>query len=207
MLDACNGLMREFECSVLLVHHTGVSEEAQHRARGSSAWRGALDIEVSVVPAKGDEPIQVVQRKSKDAELAHNVYGHLQSVAIPNWFDEDGEPVTSAVFSITDAPAEKPNKKEKAINKHIKLFENAWWHSGAEERESAPYLSRSAFMNYLIENMGISEASAKVYCKPSQPNRPISELLLAEMIEAHEHGWIVSNEVQASAMLMRKGTL
>lgn len=204
MLDACNGLMREFECSVLLVHHTGVSEEAQHRARGSSAWRGALDIEVSVVPAKGDEPIQVVQRKSKDAELAHSVYGHLQSVAIPTWFDEDGEAVTSAVFSITDAPPEKANKKDKAISKHIKLFENAWWNSKAEERNQLPYLSRSAFMNYLIENIGISEASAKVYCKPSQPNRPISELLLAELIEAHEHGWVVCNEVQASAMLVRK---
>ena len=32
MLDACNSLMREFACSVLLVHHTGVSDEAQHRA-------------------------------------------------------------------------------------------------------------------------------------------------------------------------------
>ena len=52
MLDACNGLMREFNCSVILVHHTGVSDEAQHRARGSSAWRGALDIEVSIVPSK-----------------------------------------------------------------------------------------------------------------------------------------------------------
>ena len=44
MLDSCNALMMEFNCSVVLVHHTGVSDEAQHRARGSSAWRGALDI-------------------------------------------------------------------------------------------------------------------------------------------------------------------
>lgn len=43
MLDACAGLMAEFGCSVLLVHYTGVADEAQHRARGSSAWRGALD--------------------------------------------------------------------------------------------------------------------------------------------------------------------
>jgi phage/plasmid primase-like uncharacterized protein len=54
MLDACNALMQEFACSVILVHHTGVSEEAQHRARGSSAWRGALDFEISIVPAKDD---------------------------------------------------------------------------------------------------------------------------------------------------------
>jgi RecA-family ATPase len=58
MLDACGNLMQEFNCSVILVHHTGVSEEAQHRARGSSAWRGALDIEISVVPGKKDVPMQ-----------------------------------------------------------------------------------------------------------------------------------------------------
>ena len=50
MLDACAAMINEFDCSVILVHHTGVSNEAQHRARGSSAWRGALDIEISVVP-------------------------------------------------------------------------------------------------------------------------------------------------------------
>jgi hypothetical protein len=29
MLDACNALMMEFKCSVILVHHTGVSDEAR----------------------------------------------------------------------------------------------------------------------------------------------------------------------------------
>jgi hypothetical protein len=104
MIDACAALMREFSCSVLLVHHTGVADEAQHRARGSSAWKGALEIEISVVPAKGDTPIQIVQRKSKDAEEAEPVFANLQSVAINGWLDEDGEPVTSAVLVAAKAP-------------------------------------------------------------------------------------------------------
>jgi hypothetical protein len=206
MLDACNRLMQEFGCSVLLVHHTGVSDEAQHRARGSSAWRGALDIEISIVPAKGDQPMQIVQRKSKDSELARDIYAKLESIAIPGWVDEDGQQVSSAVIKIDDAPAPKEDKKEKAIGKHIKLFENAWWASGAEDRDGLPYLSRSGFVNYLVQNMGIKEESAKLYCKPSQPNRPISEMLLAEMIAAHEHGWIMVDEVQGSAMILRRGT-
>jgi hypothetical protein len=197
--------MREFGCSVLLVHHTGVSDEAQHRARGSSAWRGALDIEISIVPAKGEQPMQIVQRKSKDAELTKDVYARLQSVQIPGWFDEDGQPVTSAVIQIEDAPAIKEDKKEKAISKHVKMFENAWRASGAEDRNGKPYLSRSGFVNYLVQKMGIKEESAKLYCKPSQPNRPISELLLAQMIEAYEHGWIMVDEVQAGSMLLARG--
>ena len=88
MLDACAALMLEFSCTVILVHHTGVSEEAQHRARGSSAWRGALDIEISIVPSKPDKPMEIVQRKSKDAEMAQTVYVELEPVAIPGWLED-----------------------------------------------------------------------------------------------------------------------
>jgi hypothetical protein len=205
MLDACAGLMNEFACSVLLVHHTGVADEAQHRARGSSAWRGALDIEISVVPPRADgEPIQIVQRKSKDAEIAEPIFVNLQSVPITGWIDEDNEQVTSAVIVEAAAPA----KAEKSTNldKHRKMFESAWWASGAEEREGAPYLSRSGFIEYLVQNLGVKESSAKVYAKASQAGRPISDLLTGELIKAHEHGWIVTDEMNASVMMMRKAS-
>ena len=202
MLDACNSLMQEFNCSVILVHHTGVAEEAQHRARGSSAWRGALDIEISIVPGKDDQPMKIVQRKSKDAELAQTVYVELQQVTIPGWYDEDNQPVTSAVIVQSQAPANP--KKDGKIESHRKTFENAWWASGAEERNGLPYLSRSAMLDYLIQKMDVSETSAKQYLKPSVPGKPISDLLLAEIIEAFEHGWTVIDQTQASSMLIRK---
>jgi phage/plasmid primase-like uncharacterized protein len=202
MLDACNSLMHEFNCSVILVHHTGVSEEAQHRARGSSAWRGALDIEISIVPGKDGAPMQIVQRKSKDAELAETVHAELHQVTIPGWKDEDDQPVTSAVVVETQAPTTE--KKNSKLDSHRKTFENAWWSSGAEERNGQPYLSRSAMIDYLVQKMDVSEASAKQYIKPSIPGKPIADLLVAEIIEAFEHGWIVANEAQASAMLIRK---
>lgn len=104
MIQAADGLKEEFGCTVILVHHTGVSDEAQHRARGSSAWKGALEIEISVVPAKGDTPIQIVQRKSKDAEEAKPVYVTLQTVPIKGWLDDDGEQVTSAVLMPAEGP-------------------------------------------------------------------------------------------------------
>lgn len=202
MLDACNSLMNEFGCSVILVHHTGVAEEAQHRARGSSAWRGALDIEISIVPGKEGVPMQIVQRKSKDAELAQTVHVELQQVTIPGWYDEDQQPVTSAVIVQAKPPASP--RKDSKIDSHRKTFENAWWASGAEERNGLPYLSRSAMVDYLIEKMDVSETSAKQYIKPSVPGKPIADMLVAEIIEAFEHGWIVIDDAQASAMLIRK---
>ena len=202
MLDACNALMQEFNCSVILVHHTGVSDEAQHRARGSSAWRGALDIEISIVPGKEGVPMQIVQRKSKDAELAETIHVELQQVAIPGWRDEDNQQVTSAVIVQAQAPIVA--KKDSKIDSHRKTFENAWWSSGAEERNGLPYLSRSAMMDYLVQKMNVSESSAKVYIKPSATGKPIADMLVAEIIESFEHGWIVIDDTQASVMMIRK---
>jgi hypothetical protein len=61
-------------------------------------------------------------------------------------------------------------------------------------------------MDYLVQKLAISEASAKQYMKASVPGKPIADLLTAQIIEAFEHGWSVVDEVQASAMLIRKST-
>jgi putative DNA primase/helicase len=203
MLDACGNLMQEFNCSVILVHHTGVSEEAQHRARGSSAWRGALDIEISVVPGKKDVPMQLIQRKSKDAEMAATVYLELQTITIPGWYDEDNQPVTSAVVIESKAPPEP--KKDTKIDAHRKMFENAWWACGAEERDGQPYLSRSGLKDKLLQD-GNAERTVRNMVNPSYPDKLIGALLNAMIIEATEHGWVVVDEVQASAMILRKNT-
>lgn len=201
MLDACGALMREFGCSVILVHHTGVSDEAQHRARGSSAWRGALDIEISVVPAKGSEPMQLVQRKSKDAELCEPIFCNLQKIDIPGWLDEDGAQVTSAVLVEAEAPTEK--KRESKVDANIKLFENAWWASGAEEHDGAPYVSRSALKDKLLAD-GNADRTVKNMMNPSYTDKLIGMLLQSDIIKPALQGWTVVCETQMSAMLMRK---
>ena len=208
MLDACGALMEKFGCAVILVHHTGVSEEAQHRARGSSAWRGALDIEISIIPAKDGGPMQIVQRKSKDAEMADPVYVRLASVEIPGWIDEDGEQVTSAVIEQSDElpSAVTGGRKESKLSGHIKTLSNGWWASGAEQRGNSPYLSRSGFAGYLESGMGLSEASIKQYLKPSAEGKLIHDLLQAGTIRPHEHGWVIEDDELASSLLMSKNS-
>ena len=202
MLDACAQLMRESKCTVILVHHTGVSDEAQHRARGSSAWRGALDIEISIVPATSNLPMQLVQRKSKDAELAPTINVELQQVTIPGWLDEDGQPVTSAV--LVPSTMQATVKTDVKLATHRKTIENAWWASGTPERRGHPYIERGALMEYLVHKMGISEASARVYVRPSADGKLIAALLVAQVIESDDGGWIVSDPVESSAMMIRK---
>lgn len=202
MIDACAGLMREFDCSVLLVHHTGVSDEAQHRARGSSAWKGALEIEISIVPSKGDQPMQIVQRKSKDAEEAATLYANLNIVPINGWVDEDGEQVCSAILALEEAPTER--KKESKLDGNRKLFEGAWWAAGAEVVDDMPYISRSALIDHIVNKLQISEASAKQYVKPSVQDKLVGALTIAEIIEPKGHGWAVICPVTAAALMMSK---
>jgi len=202
MLDSCAALMATFSCSVLLVHHTGVNEDAQGRARGSSAWRGALDIEVSVTSKDGT--ITIAQRKSKDAEMLAPIHARLASVAIPGWLDEDGAPVTSAVLAASDAPPVR--EKEPAGSKHRKTFERAWFESKAETVDGAPYLTRSALRQHL-ERDGWKASTIDQAVKPSaRPGSVIRDLLDAGFIAAKDHGWIVIDPMRASGLILAKGS-
>jgi phage/plasmid primase-like uncharacterized protein len=201
MLDSCAALMSEFRCSVLLVHHTGVSDEAQGRARGSSAWRGALDIEVSVTTK--DSTITIAQKKSKDAEMLPPIFGQLASVTIPGWMDEDGAPVTSAVLAAADAPPVR--EKESPGAKHRKAWENAWWSSGAEVLDGDPYLTRSALRQYL-EADGWKASTIDQGLKPSaRPGSMVRDLIDCKFLAPKAHGWIVADPVRASGLVLGKG--
>lgn len=202
MLDACAAMMDEFGASTLLVHHTGVSDEAQHRARGSSAWKGALDIEVSISPAKASDPISITQKKAKDSKEAETIYAELRSIEISGWLDEDGGQVTSAVVERAHPPTKKTGDSK--LDRHGKMLECAWWAAGAEDKDGMPYVSRSGFMRYLTEEMDLKESTARMYCKPAAIGKPISDLTLGGVIEAREHGWVVIDKNKASALMLAK---
>jgi phage/plasmid primase-like uncharacterized protein/KaiC/GvpD/RAD55 family RecA-like ATPase len=185
MLDACAELMDTFKAAVILVHHTGVSDEAQHRARGSSAWRGALDIEVSVVP-QDNGLMQVVQRKSKDAELAEDITVELMSVPITGWLDEDGEQVTSAVVELTDR---KPQRKDSAkMHQHQQTFRRAWEHGGSVWRDSLPYVTREAVAEVLGLD-GLKDGSIRNALNPNADRKLVNVLMQAGYVTPTPGGW------------------
>ena len=198
MLDACGALIQEFKATVVLVHHTGVSAEAQHRARGSSAWKGALDVEISVIPG---DTIEIVQRKSKDAEAAPNLFAELQSVPIAGWYDEDGEQVTSAVM-VEGVEVVKATK-DNPIIKHQRTFEMAW--KGVKnpiDPDGRPYISRDDLIGYHVNQMGISQSSAAQYVRPSRDKGIVNELLASGDINTNGDGWSVSSDTWKAALLL-----
>jgi hypothetical protein len=207
MFGACNVVASALNATVVLNHHTGHGIDTKGRARGSSAWKASLD--ASILIAKGDDgTIEVSCTKMKDAEPPAAFVGRLDSVAL-GWVDEDGEEVKGAVFVKLEGEVVAPKKPkvDSRLEKHRKTFEGAWWASGAEERAGAPYLSRAALRAYLVEHMGMTEATANQLTKPTATGKLIAELLTAEVITSHEHGWIMTHDEHANALRLAKGGL
>lgn len=200
MLNACQIVSRALNSSICLNHHTGHSVDSKNRARGSSAWKASLD--ASILVMKVDSSIEVSCTKMKDAEPPEPFFGKLLSVDL-GWVDEDGEAITGAVFTLEDNPPTKKDKKDTKTDGFRKVWENAWWSSGAEVINGQPYLSRSALKEKLIRD-GNAERTVRNMVNPSYSDKLIGYLIQAEMIRATEHGWVMVNEVETSALLLRK---
>lgn len=192
MLDACAALMREFDCSVLLVHHVGVNPMAKDRARGSSAWRGALEIEIGVRQEKDSTVRQLVQHKSKDAEIAMPTWVDFKAVEIDGWLDDDGEQVTSAVVVPADAP--KMTKEQEARQADERTLYDAWVASGrpytmTDTAERVPLITREAMTEH-FERMGKKTSSI---AKELQANsgRFINRCIDRETVISRQNDWIL----------------
>jgi len=55
-----------------------------------------------------------------------------------------------------------------------------------------------------MSNEGLSEATAKTYSQASKQGRLIYNLLNSQIIQAQSHGWVVTDNVTAASMMLRK---
>lgn len=60
-------IMQEFDCTVMIVHHTGQSSDNKGRVRGSSVFKAAMDMELKV--EQEGMALTLTMTKSKDTEI------------------------------------------------------------------------------------------------------------------------------------------
>lgn len=101
LVAGCTALMHEFGCSVILVHHTGVSGE---RMRGSSVLPGAVDMAWGV-EKRNDTLVEMATDLRKDGEDL-KLRLKIEVVTIR---DKEGVPVRFPV------PGGKGTKEEKTV--------------------------------------------------------------------------------------------
>ena len=66
-----------------------------------------------------------------------------------------------------------------------------------------PFVSRDGMLQFLIENDGLSAASANKYCQSSN-DKFIGGLVNADVLAVLEDGWAIKNEVITSAWMLEK---
>jgi hypothetical protein len=107
-IKAKDRIKKKYGCCVMSVHHTGKDKTAG--GRGSSAFKGAWDAEHCL--SVNDGNIELSTPKLKERKPLPPKAFRLESVNT-GWFDDDNEPVYSAVIVASDYV---PSKKEKPLN-------------------------------------------------------------------------------------------
>lgn len=194
LIDACGRLQQRFGCSVLLVHHTGNSAEAQHRARGSSAWRAALDFELSLKQNSG--LITLSCQKLKDGAAPADRYFRLADVEIDGMIDADGKPVCCPVVESVAAPMRRSISDTKLDNAKSDL-RRAFLTGGVTLPDGAAHISRKALLHYLTTHKGLTEKSAKAEFKPSRGGF-IATLTDHQVVREGGDGWLIVDPSVAS---------
>lgn len=114
----CRKIIQDLGCTVLNVHHTGLNSEAKNRARGASALKGACDFELQL--KKSGTLITLSTPKIKDGKEQSDLLFNLRQHEIPEWLDDDGEPVTSCTIELATELMqyrETKGKEEKTLSK------------------------------------------------------------------------------------------
>lgn len=182
-LNCVDTLRSAYSCSGLYVHHTGNSDDAQKRARGSSAWKGALDFEISVSVADDGRTRVIEQVKMKDAELLEPMYGTITGEPI-DVYDDEGEQSTGAVFDVCGEPVSESDAK---LEEAMSLLLSAYVESGrSDNRISYGYLK-----NWLIESQQVTRKTAEKMMNPNEGNRFIGRLVRSGSVTKEGDGFYI----------------
>ena len=96
----CNLIIQEFGCTVLLVHHTGHNIETQGRARGSSVFKAAMDLEIKA--ELNGHILTLSMTKSKDTEIQPSMRFDMKSIEVAGFYKSTGEPDTTCVLELNE---------------------------------------------------------------------------------------------------------
>lgn len=137
-----NEIKKEGE-AILVVHHSGHGDD--HRSRGSSSIKAAMDIEYLV--AKSKDSINVTCTKAKDIDNPGPMHFDIFK-RDTGWINEDGDSVFSAILMEDHNPLANAENKPKALSKNtLKVLETL--KSAIEKHGITP---PPEVLNYLMES-------------------------------------------------------
>lgn len=148
-IEGCDTIKRETGATVLVVHHSG--KDDTKGARGSSAFRAALDAEFNVRREGDGGAIILTCTKMKDAEEPRPAAFDLREAEL--FTDRDGETVASLVLRDTPREPQEPDP-ELAEVKHLTGNHAALWQSIRSRIAKGEPCNRSVLRDDMEAMMG-----------------------------------------------------
>ncbi|MGX8677697.1 MAG: AAA family ATPase [Sphaerochaetaceae bacterium] len=198
----CDRLESEYNAVVCIVHHVGVSDAAKNRARGSSAFLGALDVQIQV--SKSGDLHTATMTKNKDGKEEAPVNFHLKDVQLTGWIDEDGETESSAVMDPTDdKPATRIPKQQKTDED---MLLDAVATVGGLSSSGGVQILRDKWISFLVDR-GRDKKAAQRDLSEGQERKLVSRLISYGDLLSVPGGWMVVGQLADIARMDVNGKL
>lgn len=176
-IEGCDTIKRETGATLLVVHHSGKDEGKG--ARGSSAFRAALDAEFNVRREGEGGAIILTCTKMKDSEEPRQCAYDLKAVVL--FTDDDGDDVRSLV--VLDVPREvKGGDPELENVKRLTGNHAALWQCVRSRKARGEPCNRAVVRDDIIALLG--ESGRKSF------PRWLEKLVRDELIEVSDDGEI-----------------
>ncbi len=201
-IAVCDRLETEHGCCVCLVHHIGVNEAAKNRARGSSAFLGALDIQIHV--KKTGDIYSAGMTKNKDGKEEDPINFLMKEVKLDGWTDDDGEQLKSAVLEPTEdrviqaVPAQQKKDEDMLLDAVAAI--------GSIPKDGGVTIARDRWISFLISR-GRSRISAQRDLNEGQERKLISRLMEYGDVLPVQGGWRLVGQLESVARLDVSGRL
>ena len=182
---------------IMIVHHTGIASEKENRARGNSALRGAMQVELMALKNPDTGQIMLKQTKQKDLEPMPDRFFTLKHFDLPR-VDKDGDPCSSVVL-VGDEEERKPMDMQSIrvsllLNKIIKESFESKSEDVEFDRNDGRTLVSSALLisvaKLFYENAGMKVPYDDEYAliKPDRKQSFIA-MYLDGKVEKYAKGW------------------
>ena len=175
-IAAIKTLAAEYNCCVLIIHHTGVDKD--YRARGNSAFKGALDSEIQVTRRDDDGLITVTQTKNRASEAVPQIVLQLEKHGIVGLIDEDTGELKENAILVQAEPAEDEPEVKPLTHEQVFLVEACKNYGEKNPDEGTVSISRNALIRYgnkVWTDKDNSEVKREL--NPNQKYRTLGKLL------------------------------
>lgn len=169
-MQALKRFTAEYDCSVILVHHTGASTES--RARGSTVFKGAIDVEWRLKSC-GNGLIMLEQTKNRYGATAEELFFKLSRYPLDGVCYESGEQVYDSVLERADCNMSSDAKDEARDNEFLISVCLAKNEKGSDWKE----VTRRELIEYGSELLDTSKTPIVTQMNPAQKGRILYKLI------------------------------